>query len=343
MTDSSLLYLQLVSVEQKGWLTLRIKDQNPITAPALIGHISQNSIVVLSSWQSLIPSEKIVQAEFRYIENSGIYTLVCNQVEACTTATNGIRIQLLPPYEMSHRQQRNFIRIEPDGDFPLSFTPLYPDDYAKGAGIIKDMSGNGLRFVTDEFVHKDSILKISFPLPESGEMITGVGQVVRKEFIHEETITSVRFLDLDPEDQKKVIAYCVSEQLRIAQNQLKQRRKFARITLETPITVNIRAIDQPDILEAQIVNLGGGGLFLISTTELPESPLYHVSFHLPSQQHVSAYTKVIERTISEDLAKYHLEFVDIQAKDQELIVEYVLDQQLSLIQEPPVLLSSNKE
>lgn len=342
MTDSSLLYLQLLSVEQKGWLTLRIKDQNPITAPAVIGHISQNSIVVLSSWQSLMPAERIVQAEFRYSENSGIYTLVCTQLESFTTSTKGIRLELLPPYEMSHRQQRNFIRIEPEGDFPLSFTPLYPDDYSPGTGMIKDMSGNGLRFLTDEFVHKDSILKISFPLPETGEMITAVGQVVRKEFANDETITSVRFLDLDPDDQKKLIAYCVSEQLRIAQNQLKQRRKFARITLETPIQANIRAIDQPEIHETQIVNLGGGGMFLITTTELVDSPLYHVTFQLPASQQASAFAKVVEKTISEDMAKYHFEFVDIQAKDQELIVDYVLDQQLALIQEPPILLSGKQ-
>ncbi len=339
MSDASLLYLQLIPVEQKGWLTLRIKDQQPSTTAAVIGHISQNSIVVLSSWQTVIPVEKIIQAEFRYVDHSGIYTVLANHLEAQLSPNGGLRLTITPPLEMTHRQQRNFIRIEPEEKVRLSFTPLYPDDYASGEGIMKDMSGSGLRFVTDEFVHKDSILKISFPLPESDDMIHAVAQVVRKEFVNEQTITSVRFLDLEPSKQKKIIAYCVSEQLKIAQNQIKQKRKFARVSLHTPLPVQIRAVDHMEIHQANILNLGGGGMLIHSQEVLVSSPLYHLTFQLSDAQTITAFSKVAEKTIAAEWAKYHMEFVDIEPRDQERIVDFVLEQQLSLMHEPDVSLS----
>lgn len=342
MSDASLLYLQLIPVEQKGWLTLRFQDSQPMTAAALIGHVSQSSIVVLSSWQNMIPTEKIVQAEFRFIENSGIYTLVANQVESVLTNNGGLRLSLLPPFEMNHRQQRNFIRIEPDVKVSIDFKPLYPDDYPAGKGVIKDLSGSGLRFITEEFVHKDSILSISFSLPETDELIHSVAQVVRKEFVHEETITSVRFLDIEPIFQQKIIAYCVAEQLRIAQNQIKQKRKFARISLHTPIPVQIRAVDDSTVHEANILNLGGGGMFVHSAISLPDSPIYQLKFELPDSSEIMAFSKIVEKTITPEWSRYHLEFVEIDSRSQERIVDYVLEQQLSLVHEPAVVLSPSR-
>lgn len=339
MTDASLLYLQLIPVEQKGWLTLRFKEHEPITAAASIGHVSQQSIVVLSSWQSMIPTEQLLQAEFRYIDNSGIYTLMADQLDLIPSLNGGVRLTLQPPFEMTHRQQRNFIRIEPDEKVSIDFSPLYPDDYPAGQGIIKDMSGSGLRFVTDEFVHKDSILRITYRLPESDMEIQAVGQVVRKEFVKDSTITSLRFLDVEPAVQQKLIAYCVAEQLRIAQNQLKQKRKFARISLPEPIFVQIRSIEDPTLYEANIVNVGGGGMLVHAVKSLPEADLYHLTFRLPdSPSTLSAYAKIVEKAITPDWARYHFEFVEIDPTSQELIVDYVLEQQLSLIHEPATVL-----
>lgn len=339
MTDASLTYLGLIPVEQKGWLTLQVQDHQPITAVCVIGHISQNSIVVLSSWQDVIPLEKIEQAEICYIENSGLYTLTATRLEA-QLSTGGLRLHLFPPFQMSHRQQREFIRIEPDTQVQVTFSPLYPVDYASGTGVLKDISGSGLRFITDEFVHKDSILKLTFPLPETGELLQGIAQVVRKEFDQEETITSVRFLDIDPAYQQKIISYCVAEQLRIAQYQIKQKRKFARVSLYAPLSVQLRAVDHETIHMAHIENVGGGGMYIHSIDPLPASPLYQLTFELPHRHIITAYAKTVEQNITADKSTYHLEFVDIEAGAQELIVDYVLEHQLALLHEPPVILSS---
>ncbi|MGD8189973.1 PilZ domain-containing protein [Brevibacillus ginsengisoli] len=340
MTDASLLYLQLIPVEQKGWLTLRFQNDQQMTAAASIGHISPNSIVVLSSWQTVIPTEHILQAEFRYIDNSGIYTLVADHLQATLSPTGGLCLTLQPPFQMTHKQQRNFIRIEPDEQVPIVFSPLYPDDYPAGQGIIKDISGSGLRFMTQEFIHKDSILTFSFQLPDSDEKIHAVGQVVRKAFVDDLSIPSVRFLEIDTSQQQQIIAYCVAEQLRIAQNQQKQKRKFARISLQASLPVQIRSIDDPTMHDATIVNIGGGGMLVQYVKSLPNTPLYELTFALPHTSTLLAYAKVVEKTITPDWSRYHFEFVEIHPKAQGLIVDYVLNQQLSLIHESATVIGS---
>lgn len=334
MNDPSLLYLKMLAVEQTGWLTLRLQDQLPVTAQATIGHLGSDFVILLSSCQRQIDVEQIKQIEYRYINPSGIYTLTSSHFTAEMKDQGKLMVHMLPPYSMTHRQQREFIRFEPETPIPLSFTPLYPDDYQPGTGLIKDMSGNGLRFVTDQFVHKESILSIAFSLPETEHPVHGVGQVVRKEFTNGETITSLRFLDIKPQDQRTIISLSVAEQLRIAENQIKQKRKFARITPSLPLSVKLRGIDNQRMHESSALNLGGGGMFVTSLEPVHPFPLYHLSFQLPSsRQDISAYVKVVEHHDNQEQYFYHLEFVDIHPQDQEAIVQYVLEQQLSLLNE----------
>ncbi len=335
MTDPSLLFLKMIPIEQKGWLTLRTAEGQPMTAQSVVGHIGADHLVVLSFWQQPVPTSKLTQAEFRYIDKSGIYTLTGKRLEAVERAGGGMRLTMSAPFEMTHRQQRDFIRIEPETTVTVSFTPLFPDDYRAGTGVVKDMSGNGLRFVTDEFVHKESILRLSFPLPERERVITVIGQVVRKEFVKDETVTSVRYLEVEPDDQKAIVAYCVAEQLRLAQRQVRQRRKFARVTPAEPFVATLRGIDSTQVRESEVVNLGGGGLLVKTPFPLPSCPIYQTVFAIPPiGQTIEAYVKVLESRKEHGAFFYHLEFVDISGEHQEAIIEYVLEQQLALLNEP---------
>jgi c-di-GMP-binding flagellar brake protein YcgR len=336
MSDPSLLYLQMLPVEQKGWLTLHLNEKEPLTAQAMIGHVGSDSTVLLVSKQTPGLPAQIARAEFRYITKSGIYTITSGNLDIHPKEEGKLLLTLYPPYEMTHKQQRDFIRAEPDNPIDMQFSPLFPDDYRPGNAVIKDMSGSGLRFVTDEFVHKDSILNFQFFLPERDKPVFGVGTVVRKEFMDGETITSIRFLDIKPEDQRAIIAYSVAQQLRLAETQVMQKRKFARVKLTSPLAVKVRGIDSESIYHAAAVNLGGGGMLIHAAADIGDYPLYHLSFTLPEQDGtLEAYAKIVERQERDGHTDYHFEFVEISETNRHMIVRYVLEQQFSLLDEPP--------
>lgn len=344
MSEPTLIYLKMLCVEQKGWFTLRFEEQLPMTAQAMIGHISEGEVTLLSPWQQTMPTEGITQAEFRFINQSGVYTFSTQNVKITEKRPGTMMFSMRPSYAMTHHQQRGFIRFEPDELIHFSFSPLYPDDYSPGGGIIKDMSGSGLRFITDEFIHKESILRFEFILPEADQPIVGIGQVVRKEFINGETITSLRFLDVPTQAQKSIIAYSVAEQLRIAENQRKQKRKFGRITMRAPLQATIRGIDSHTTYEVSARNLGGGGMFVTSPVAVEVYPLFHIAFHLSDDtQACTGYVKVVEQTKHQQEYAYHLEFVEIHAEEQAAIVLFVLEQQLSLLSEPEQTVTQSQQ
>jgi len=332
--EPSLLYLQMLPLEQKGWLTLHLKDSGTLTAQGMIGHIGTDSLVVLSYLQTDLPITNVDRVEFRYINQTGIYTLSCKALEFKGFDNGRIRLCMHPPYSMTHLQQREFIRIEPEAPIPLSFTPIYPDDYHSGKGFIKNISGNGLLFATDEFVHNESILSVSFSLPESSAVITGIAQVVRKQFLQDETITSVQFLELSSEFQKEIISFCVGEQLKISQQQ-HQKRRYVRVATPQPLRVSIKGFDCQQTCEGHALNIGGGGLLIRMAEQIAESPLYQLTLQLPeANAPIQAFMKIVDKNIVEDQQHLHVEFVDIKQEDQEQIINFVLQQQLLLLRTP---------
>ena|GEM_PF-3026521 len=340
MSDPSLIFLQLLPVQQKGTLILYDEEAPIAQAPAVIGHVDRHSAVVLSICAEPNPPAK--QAEFRFLAKSGIYALRTREILLFPQENGTLMLTMLPPFEMTFQQQREFIRVEPHQPIPLQFDPIYPDDYRSGVGTIKDLSGNGLRFVTDEFVARDSVLAFSFPHPESGHMINGVGQIARKEFMGGETIASLRFLEIHAEDRRAIVAYTAAEQLRMAEAASPEKRRFARIFLPSPLPARIREQeDGPEYL-AEIGNLGGGGMLVIARNPFPDAAVYQVAFSLPNERDPLCLTaRIADGYLRNHHLYYHMEFVNASMKERRAIIHFVLQHQLALLEQQAQNLKSH--
>ncbi|WP_139490008.1 PilZ domain-containing protein [Brevibacillus dissolubilis] len=337
MSDPSLLFLPMLPVEKNGWLTLYVEGQEaPMTAQALVGHVDQDSAVFLALFPDVVPVDLAVsKAEFRFVDKTGVYTFSSSQLEIELREEQRMILRMLPVFEMVHHQQREFIRVKPVAPLPVAFVPLFPDGYESGTGTIIDMSGNGLRFSTTKFIHGEAVLKLSFQLPDSPRKIMGVAKVVRKEFARLETVTSMQFLELDSKDQRSMIAYSVAEQLRKAENEKKQRRKFMRVNLKEPMQAIIRSVGNDTDYPAIALNIGGGGIMVQAPADIEEAMLYFLTFTLPNTGKViETYVTVVTRVLTEEAINLHLEFIDIGEKDQdqEAIIRFVMEARLEQIE-----------
>lgn len=330
MTHPSLRFLPFVPVEQKGWLTLSFAEREPLTAQAVVGHVGEDHVLLLWIANPEERPQAPQSAEFRFAALSGIYTFKSTNVQLEPASEGKWTCTLLPPFEMSHRQQRNFIRVEPISPMSIWYEPLYPDWYKSGTGLIVDYSGSGIRFVTDEFVHNQSIVRFSFDLPGHGT-VSGIGQVVRKEFVQGESITSIRFLEMDPEVQKAIVSLSVAEQLRLAQEHPGQKRRFARVNVPDDITATLVSTDEDrsQTIHAAIVNLGIGGMQVTSRESVRHHTTYRAAFFLDGvRQPVIADCICVDQRKTDEMYHIHLEFSHLSPAHRQRLLDYVLQVQL---------------
>lgn len=114
---------------------------------------------------------------------------------------------------MSRQERREFLRI--DDIVPVSYKkltkPLDPGDPYSASR--RDISGGGIRLISEEELPKETILELKFQLPDvsSPTVITVLGEVVWVQKIVEEGKTKyasgVAYVNIAESERKKIIQY----------------------------------------------------------------------------------------------------------------------------------------
>lgn len=147
--------------------------------------------------------------EFVFYTPKGV--IGCNGEIINRNQKNGLHfmiVQLNPPFKKV--QRRSFYRME----CILSFQYLLENGEQIGTGVIKDISGGGIRFIGNKEVALGQRITCMIPMPTK-ELFTVKGQVLFKrrsstdQYPYEHR---VQFIDLDPKDQEMIIRYIFLEQ-----------------------------------------------------------------------------------------------------------------------------------
>lgn len=110
-------------------------------------------------------------------------------------------------------ERREFLRV--DDIVPVTYRkltkPLDPKDPRNA--MRKDISGGGVRLITDEELPKGTVLELKFQLPDvhSPTVITVLGEVVWTQKIQEEGKTKyasgVAYVNIAESERRKIIQY----------------------------------------------------------------------------------------------------------------------------------------
>jgi len=114
-------------------------------------------------------------------------------------------------------QRRRFFRI--DADVTLKYWPLEGEEMAPREPEHKkvNLSACGLRFETTRFLRHVEKVGIEMQLGgRSGELVRCLGRVVRAKFREDQSCEDVAidFVEIKPEEQEKLIRFCLFEQRR---------------------------------------------------------------------------------------------------------------------------------
>jgi len=124
------------------------------------------------------------------------------------------RLRLVSLDVASHPQQRGFFRI--DAIVYLKFWLVEKEGEGQPKVIHQkiNISGNGLRFTTENPLEAGQLIGLELSLPEmSNEVIQGVGRVVRVAAtggnLQE---AALELVELEESEQDKIIGFCLAEQ-----------------------------------------------------------------------------------------------------------------------------------
>ena len=86
------------------------------------------------------------------------------------------------------------------------------------SGVVKDISAGGLRFITNEEINETKIIKSLLDLDK--EVLISIGNIIQKHNFPKSNYKyqyRVKFIDISPTEQEKIVQFIFSEQRRLLQ------------------------------------------------------------------------------------------------------------------------------
>lgn len=127
------------------------------------------------------------------------------------------RFRLLPQQVSEQPQKREFFRIDAVVFMKFWLVEDAKSEHPRMAHQQINLSGNGLRFTTENPLHVGQAIGLELHLPESDAevVVLGVGRVVRvanKDWHEQEA--ALELTELQESEQDKIIRFCLAEQRR---------------------------------------------------------------------------------------------------------------------------------
>lgn len=119
-------------------------------------------------------------------------------------------------------QRRGFFRFSSS----LCFSFYILDEWGSGGtkddniydGVIKDISGGGLRFISNEYIDEETNIKCLIDIDK--EVLIIIGNIIQKNVLSKTDYKyqyRVRFVGILPEEQEKIVKFIFDEQRKVLQ------------------------------------------------------------------------------------------------------------------------------
>jgi len=128
-------------------------------------------------------------------------------------------------------QRRDFFRL--DCILPMKFSMMdkksmdAPDDAEVFQGIVKDIGGGGLSFLSNESLEEDDIAKLIIKLDD--DILVAIGEILHKQYFPKSNYKyqyRAGFIGIRPSEQEKIVQF-------IFERQKRDIRKMGRQTTES--------------------------------------------------------------------------------------------------------------
>jgi len=124
------------------------------------------------------------------------------------------RLRLVVREVASQPQQRGYFRIDAVVYLKFWLVEKEMEGHPKVVHQKINLSGNGLRFTTENPLHVGQLIGLELSLPDSGtEVVQGVGKVVRVAATGRNVQdAALELVELEEKEQDKIIGFCLAEQ-----------------------------------------------------------------------------------------------------------------------------------
>ncbi|MCL2565172.1 MAG: flagellar brake domain-containing protein [Defluviitaleaceae bacterium] len=185
------------------------------------------------SYGQLVELSKEDEYRFVFFTEKGIFRFSGNIEDS--KEENGFALMIIKIFGEGEKQQRrDFFRL--DCILPMKFSKMEresmdaPDDAEVYQGIVKDVGGGGLCFLSNDNLEEEDITKLIIKLDD--DVLVAIGEVLHKHYFPKAKYKyqyRVGFIGIRPGEQEKIVQF-------IFERQKRDLRKMGRTTGEATQT-----------------------------------------------------------------------------------------------------------
>lgn len=182
------------------------------------------------SYGQLVELSKDNDYRFVFFTEKGIYRF-SGTIEG-SKEENGFALMVVKIFGEGEKQQRrDFFRL--DCILPMKFSKMEkesmdaPENAEIYQGIVKDVSGGGLCFLSNDNLEEEDIVKLIIKLDD--DILVAIGEVLHKHYFPKSNYKyqyRIGFIGIRPGEQEKIVQFIFDRQKR-------ELRKIGRTTGET--------------------------------------------------------------------------------------------------------------